>query len=236
MSTGKYFKIFAACVWIGLLSVFYLKIQHEGYDTATLLKEIYHFTIQTKYGPLFYILIYALRPVILFPAALLTLLSGALFGLWGGIFYTIVGENLSALLAYAIGRYLGNDFLNSDKMRFFDGWRKKLDQNHFMVVLTMRLIYLPFDLVNYGCGAVGVHWKAYSLATFIGIMPGLVTFVSFGSSLSAEEFVNNFSNFKASNLFDPKQIAISIALFASSLLIARFVHSKQKIQLETNLN
>lgn len=229
----KYIKIFTACIWIGILAAFYLKAQG---DPTTLLKEIHHFTIQTKYGPIFYIVVYALRPVIFFPAALLTLLSGALFGLWGGIFYTVIGENLSALLAYAIGKYLGTEFLNSDKMRFFEGWRKRLDQNHFMAVLTMRLIYLPFDLVNYGCGALGVRWQAYSLATFIGILPGLVTFVSFGASLSAEALINNLSDFKASHLFDSQQVIISIGIFAISLTIARFVHFKHKIPLRTNSN
>ncbi|MFQ5543647.1 MAG: TVP38/TMEM64 family protein [Nitrospiria bacterium] len=228
MQYRKVAKQIATLIWVGILIAFYIKTNEKGYNTAVFLQDLHAMVTKTEYGPIVYIVIYILRPIIFFPAAFLTMLSGALFGLWGGIIFTVIGENLSALLAYAIGLFLGHDFLNSYKMQFFAPWQKKINENHFMAVLTMRLIYLPFDLVNYACGAVGVRWKEYTLATFIGIIPGLVTFVSFGASLSIEEFLTHFSDFQASRIFNKQQIMVSMVLFATSLLIARIVHSRQK--------
>lgn len=228
MKTKTVLKFIAACIWSLFLFLFFVQAKKEGYDTPQVIEGIYSFVKQTEYGPIVYIIIYLFRPVIFFPAAILTLLSGALFGLWGGIIYTVIGENLSALLAYGIGTFLGRDFLKSEGMVFFKRWQKKLHDNHFMVVLTMRLLYLPFDLVNYGCGAIGVRRRAYVLATFVGIMPGLVTFVSFGASLKVETLVRQFEQLQFSTLFDARQMTISASLFILSLMIARFVQIKQK--------
>ncbi len=43
-----------------------------------------------------YITLYTIRPLILFPATLLTIASGLIFGPWLGILFTIIGENASA--------------------------------------------------------------------------------------------------------------------------------------------
>jgi len=228
MQTKTALKLIAVCIWSLLLFFAFYQSKKMGYDSARFVQTIYSFVKQTEYGPLAYIIIYLFRPIIFFPAAILTLLSGALFGLWGGIVYTVIGENLSALLAYGIGAFLGGDFLKSARMSFFKRWQEKLHEQHFMTVLTMRLIYLPFDLVNYGCGAIGVRCRPYVLATFIGIMPGLITFVSFGASLNLETLLYQFGHLQLSTLFDARQIAISLVLFGGSLSIARFVQIQQK--------
>ena len=51
-------------------------------------------------GPIIYIFAYAVRPVILFPATLMTFMSGALFGFVGGFIFTWIGETMSAIFAY----------------------------------------------------------------------------------------------------------------------------------------
>ncbi|MFQ5561079.1 MAG: hypothetical protein ACE5FU_10915, partial [Nitrospinota bacterium] len=58
-------------------------------DSGVIVQELYNLVLDTYYGPVLYILLYAIRPVIFFPALFLTILSGALFGLWGGIVYTV---------------------------------------------------------------------------------------------------------------------------------------------------
>ena len=51
-------------------------------------------------GPIIYIFAYAVRPVILFPATLMTFMSGALFCFVGGFIFTWIGETMSAIFAY----------------------------------------------------------------------------------------------------------------------------------------
>jgi uncharacterized membrane protein YdjX (TVP38/TMEM64 family) len=51
----------------------------SGKDNLMLIKDLYHFITGTVYGPIVYIVFYAVRPLIFFPATLLTFLSGLLF-------------------------------------------------------------------------------------------------------------------------------------------------------------
>ena len=49
----------------------------------------------------------------------------------------------------------------------------------------MRLIYLPFDAVNYGCGLTSVRHIDFFIGTFLGIIPGLVSFVLLGGTAAS---------------------------------------------------
>lgn len=164
-----------------------------------------------KWGPILYIIVYAIRPIIFFPATLLTTVSGALFGPIGGIIYTIIGENLSANFAFILGRYFGRHFVAEHER----GWVKKIDQkiqkNGFMTVLFMRLLYFPFDLTNYGCGLTSVRHRDYALATFVGILPGLITFVLLGASFT-----------------DPKNLIISGIVFVAGLIFSKWLGKRNK--------
>mgnify|MGYP000675009043 CR=1 FL=1 len=46
--------------------------------------------------------------------------------------------------------------------------------------MSMRLIMLPFDAVNFGCGLTAIRHRDYALGTFIGILPSLIGFVLLG--------------------------------------------------------
>jgi uncharacterized membrane protein YdjX (TVP38/TMEM64 family) len=54
--------------------------------------------------------------------------------------------------------------------------------NEFITILILRLIFAPFDLVGYFAGASNIHYKAFALATLIGITPGLITAAFLGGS------------------------------------------------------
>lgn len=217
-------KLLAVLFWGIALFLFYRYKTVNDLSSLDLVRQLFEFVTGTTYGPFAYILVYAIRPIIFFPATLLTLISGALFGFWWGILYTIVGENMSANLAYGIGRYLGKDFCKpGTDGGMLSSWQNDLRENSFISVLVMRFIYIPFDLTNYGCGLLCIHWPAYFFATFIGILPGLITFVSFGAT------IENIESFELSSIsFNPMQLLVSIVLFLSSLVFAKLVLRKHK--------
>ncbi|GAB4168460.1 MAG: hypothetical protein Kow00100_08510 [Geothermobacteraceae bacterium] len=136
---------------------------------------------------LVYVVFYALRPLIFFPATLLTMSSGLLFGPWLGILLTIVGENASANFAFFLARHLGRDWIARHEGTRLKDWEQRLRRRGFETVLVMRLIYLPFDLVNYGCGLTAMSQRDFFYGTFIGILPGLAGFVLLGGSIHAGE-------------------------------------------------
>ncbi len=132
-----------------------------------------------------YILIFALRPFLLFPATLLTVSSGLLFGPWLGILFTIIGENASANVAFCVARWFGRDWVKKKAGISLQKWEKRIAENGLMTVLILRLIMLPFDAVNYGCGLTAVRQRDYAIGTFIGILPALIAFVLLGGIGSA---------------------------------------------------
>jgi len=209
-------KIMAGIFWIGLIYTFQHYRITNNISYQDVLFQLLSFFTTTMWGPLVYMILYAIRPLILFPATLLTALSGALFGFWWGVLYTIIGENTSANFAYWIGRFFGKDLRLEDTI--IGKWVEALRSNSFEAVLLMRLFYFPFDLTNYGAGIVKAKWSEYFWATLIGIMPGLTTFVALGAAVDLEEFRTMGLSFDA---FDPKFLALSITIFGVSLILSR---------------
>ena len=76
----------------------------------------------------------------------------------------------------------------------------------------MRLLFLPFDLVNYGCGALGVQRRPFLLATALGSLPGTVSFVLLGASLDRLD--------KGIDGLDRGALVASIALIVGSLILS----------------
>ena len=188
--------------------------------------------LNSPYGPLIYILIYALRPLIFFSAIALTVASGAVFGV-GSLFnlalavvYTVIGSLLSATVAYMIGRFFGQGLFkegagDNPVQRYADRMR----HNSFETVLLMRFIFLPYDLVNYLAGILRIDWKSFMLATFLGCVPGTIAFVAFGASINIKELVMG-----KAPMFDPKVLGLGVVILILSLVLSRYFKKREAVQ------
>lgn len=122
-------------------------------------------------------------------ASILTLAGGFLFGTWVGGTATVVGATVGAVLVfYAVRTSLG-EALRGKAER--DGGRLKsmmdgIRDGAFGYILTLRLMPIaPFWLVNVAAGAAHAPVRAYTLATFLGIMPATFIFSGIGAGLGA---------------------------------------------------
>ncbi len=210
-------KVFAALLWAGALFWLYQFKIASGLSFTDISINIFTFITGTMWGPLLYILAYTIRPLTFFPGTALTILSGIFFGLWG-ILYTIIGANLSATVAYVVGRFFSQNPENKNGL--LSGWSERLNKNPFMAILTMRLTFFPFDMVNFGSGLLRVKFPDFIAATFIGTLLGISTFVAIGSSLSVEEFIKNGISIDAIN---PTFIAVSAVIFITSHIAAKLL-------------
>jgi len=214
-------KLFALIFWSLLLYFFYDYKTTNNLSVKDMVRTMYDFMVSNPLGPVLYMAAYVLRPLIFFPATVLTALSGALFGLPLGVLFTIIGENGSANLAYWIGRFFGKDAHLEDS-KLLGPFVKRSRKDPFIAVLLMRFLYVPFDLTNYGSGIMKIKWSAYALATLIGILPGLVTFVALGASVDIDTLLNAESFKDLIGGFDPKIFAFSVALFVGSIIMAKY--------------
>ena len=173
------------------------------------------------FGPLLFIAIYTVRPLVLFPATVLTLGAGLVFGPVLGIIYTIIGSNLSAMVAFVVGRFLGEGLLDGERTKgIVQRYTDRLRNNSFETVLIMRFVFLPYDLVNYLCGVLQIDWKAFLLATAIGSIPGTIAIVLAGSSIQGDLSQGLPS-------FDPRVFGVSVVLLVISLAISRYAKRRE---------
>ncbi len=210
-------KIIAALLWF--TAIWFFREYQEANDLTSSLLALHLFTFisTTVWGPLLYMLAYTIRPLTFFPGTALTILSGVFFGLWG-ILYTIIGANLSAALAYGVGRFFSTP--SPDATSLLTRFSTPLRTHPFSTILMMRLTFFPFDLVNYGAGFLRTPFAPYILATIIGTILGIATFVSIGASLSVEEFI---ANGITPDAIDSTFFILSGVIFVASLLLAKLI-------------
>ena len=215
-------KVLAGLFWLAALISYALYTQSQNLSPLATLRELIGFMSKSSLGPLIFIGLYILRPLFLFSAGLLTIASGVLFGPFWGVIYTVIGSNLGASLAYLIGRFFGDGLVNlKEADKGLGSYIKRLRENSFETVFIMRLIFLPYDLVNYLAGFLKVNYAAFILATALGALPGTISFALFGAS-------TGLSN--GSPEFDWRVLLASLVIFVFSLLISRLVKRKEKVQ------
>ena len=221
ISNENFIKLFAATVWGSLIIaviLWYLSTELSISEfiiyISTLVSDIV--TYWGVWGGILYIIIYTIRPLIFFPATVLTALSGALFGPVFGIIYTFIGENLSANLAFSVSR------LFKKKEAYQASWIKKIDdeasKNGLITTLILRLIWAPFDVVNYGMGLTQVKQWEFALGTAIGILPGLIIFVLIGHSALGSASRNEIILL----------LSITVLLFILTIYLAKYLKKKFK--------
>lgn len=214
-------KIIAAALWLALAGGFLGYSLSNGTSPAETLQAAIDL-LRTPFGPLIYILIYTLRPLTFFSAVIVTLIGGAIWGPWGGTLFAIIGSNMSATLAYWFGRVFGSGVLPEGMV---ERYTRRLQANAFSAILTMRLIYLPYDLVNYLAGFLRVPYRPYLLGSVIGALPGTLTFTLAGASLALDDILAG--RFSVS-VVNPWTLALSAGLFVSGVAIARMLQHREQ--------
>ena len=217
-------KLLALALWLLLLGGYQLYAWWVGLSPSEAAHGLIHFMSVGTAGALLYVALYAVRPPVLFPASVLAVAAGFVFGPLLGIALTVAGSNLSASLAYLVGRYFGRDVLDpADPERpagKMEGHAERIRNNGFEAVLTVQFVYLPFDLVNYLAGFLRVGWKHFTLATFLGSLPGIASFVLLGSSVSMNMETGTMG-------FRPWTLIASAALFAGSIATSRYFKRRE---------
>ncbi len=181
-------KLIALAFWILLVGGYAWYIRQSGQTPGDVLAGLRDYLSTSFFGPIIYIVLYTFRPLVFFPATGLSVLGGYLYGPLLGLVYSSIGAILSATLAYSVGRFFGTGFFQMEEgtSHFVARYTRFLRANGFEAVLLMRLVYMPYDLVNYLSGLVRVSLGGFVLATLLGNLPGSLTFVLFGSAIGAE--------------------------------------------------
>jgi uncharacterized membrane protein YdjX (TVP38/TMEM64 family) len=137
------------------------------------------------WGVLLFILVYILAAVLFFPASILTIGAGFIFGLLLGTAIVSIAATAGAALAFLIARYLARDQIerqvaNNSRFKRID---RAIGERGAKLIFLLRLSPLiPFNLSNYFFGLTAVSFWPYVLASWIGMLPGTLLYVYLGAA------------------------------------------------------
>ena len=207
-------------IWAFIVTSFILFKKNTGATIEEMSIGLYNFISgSTFWGPFIYMALYAIRPVVLFPATVMTFMSWALFGFLPGLLFTMIWENLSAAFAYFLGKVFGKKLVHSDEDTSLIGTlREKANKSPFMAILSARLLFFPFDITNYISGFLGIRFRSFMLATIVGIIPGASVFILAGSAFHNQQ-ITSFSDLT-------KGIDVTLLYLAAGLFVCTIILSK----------
>lgn len=138
------------------------------------------------WGPIVFILAYAIACIAFVPASLLTLGAGALFGVVKGTAFVLIGATLGATGAFLIARYVARDWITERVQRDarFAAIDAAIALEGRKVVFLLRLSpVIPFNVLNYALGLTQVRLIDFVVAS-IGMIPGTLLYVYTGKLAS----------------------------------------------------
>ncbi|MCA0972608.1 TVP38/TMEM64 family protein [Halobacillus litoralis] len=138
------------------------------------------------YGPLLFMVIYAIGPIIVFPTSVLSLAAAYAYGLWPGMLYIVIGATAASITGYLMGRFFGDSVLRFQDSSWSAKIYPRMKEQGFLYVFILRLIPLVgFDILSYLAGLTRVKLKSFVPATVIGMLPGTFAYSLVGSSLAS---------------------------------------------------
>lgn len=136
------------------------------------------------WGPVIFAAVYAVAATLFLPAAALTLIAGAVFGLGTGVVTVWIGATLAVALSFLLARYLARARVermaqNNPKFGAID---KALGKDGWKIVALLRLSpVFPFNVQNYLYGVSSIRFWPCLIASAIFMLPGTFMYVYLGA-------------------------------------------------------
>ena len=170
-------------------------------------------------GPLIFMGLYVIGPIVVFPTSILSLAAAFAYGLWPGMLYIVIGATGAGITGYVMGRFFGDSVLKFHQSKWAGSIYERMKGQGFLYVFVLRLIPLVgFDILSYLAGMTRVKFASFVLATVIGMLPGTLAYSLVGTSLASG---------------DRTLILIAISVFAL-LLVTTFLF-RNKVRSWLNL-
>jgi uncharacterized membrane protein YdjX (TVP38/TMEM64 family) len=222
-------KLVAAAIWVAVIVALVWWMRANDLTLGEAVLAALNWVQNNPWAPVLYVVIYALRPFLLFSATLLTIAGGFLFGPVWGVVYTVIAANTSATVAFAIGHFFGRGLLDEAQAEgLVQRYAQRLREHSFETVLIMRFIYLPYDLVSILSGLLRIRYLPFILATILGSIPGTIAFVLLGAAASPQEIEQFFLTGQLPSL-DWRVLALSVVMFVASLVLARVYRRREQV-------
>lgn len=163
-------SIGALAVLLGLALLLGIGELGRDFDAAPLME---HIRGLGAWGEVAVVGLMVVHSFVPFPAEVLALCAGALYGpLWGTVLIW-TGAMIGAALSFGLARWLGRPFvaamLRPQHRARLDRWTAEQGAATLLVVRLVPVI--AFNLINYAAGLTRVGWGTFLWTTAVGILP-----------------------------------------------------------------
>ena len=127
--------------------------------------------------------------VLSLPGVAFAVIAGVLFGPWLGTALCLAATTLGAIAAFLAGRFFLKDAIEPlvrknallDRLLFEDAGRSDI----VLLMITRLVPLFPYNLQNFAYGVTDISLGAYSLYTFLFMIPGVALFTVGSVGLTA---------------------------------------------------
>ena len=136
-------------------------------------------------NPFAFVLSYAIAVLVLVPAAPMTIVAGAWYGVARGAGYALIGALIGSTGAFLVARYGARDFVARRLAalsigRRIDAVERAVSARGRPIVFLLRLSpIVPFNLLNYALGLTTITLRDFLLAS-TGMIPGAIMYAYAG--------------------------------------------------------
>jgi pyruvate/2-oxoglutarate dehydrogenase complex dihydrolipoamide dehydrogenase (E3) component/uncharacterized membrane protein YdjX (TVP38/TMEM64 family) len=163
----------------------------------------------------FFLLYVAVTALSLPGAAILTIASGALFGIVEGLIIASFASSIGALLAFLVSRYLLRDSIKQRFPERLAAIDAGIEKEGGFYLFTLRLVPIfPFFLINMLMGVTAFKSWTFYWVSQVGMFLGTFVYINAGTQLAQ---IDSFSNILSVNLI------LSFALLGLFPLIAKAI-------------
>ena len=142
------------------------------------------------YAPIIFLLLASILPILLFPPGIFSVIGGLLFGFKLGAVLTIIAAIIYTNIMFLISGYFARNKIENflEKrltLKQFNRIFGLKDNKLATFLIICRLIpILPNSIVSYSYGLTRISFKHYFIANLIGLIPGRLIWLNFGSKLN----------------------------------------------------
>ena len=151
----------------------------------------YHEANPWRAAFIFFVMYVAVTGLSLPGAAIMTLVAGAIFGLFLGTVLVSFASTIGATLAFLVARFLLRDMVQrkfGDKIRSVN---RGVEKDGAFYLFTLRLVPLfPFFVINLVMGLTPIRTAVFFLVSQVGMLAGTIVYVNAGTQLGQIESVS----------------------------------------------
>ncbi len=138
-----------------------------------------------KTALIFFFVYVAVAALSLPVAGILSILAGAIFGLFLGVLIVLPAATIGATIAFWFSRYIFRDFVQNrfgDKLRAIN---RGIEKDGALYLFTLRLIPIfPFMVINLAMGLTPMRTVTFFVTSLLGMVVGSIIFVNVGTQLA----------------------------------------------------